>query len=316
MAVVTRGELAGERKTGYESYTRTVKPGQAQTVRRVVATDPRQTGGGTREQKAHRAFFAQAEAIYDSLDVLQRDFYRRASIVLRNYDPVTGYAAKALTGKRFAIHDIIESLKHKAAHYPKPLPFCICAVYPDGNPAPGFVLEISTENLAVFDYEEENNQGGCFPASAVSPKYEPYLLTLGEAEYGPWTAKQVHDARTLCIYIFTQLCGVTSGVWVCGGTCNVYTCTINFMAYGIEEEEIQARIPLSHKRLSLNDADVYVTVNGTEIWRDWTRYKSRIYPEIYFTAHDGDEVKVYIEKTEGNSTQVSVWNMTVEGINI
>lgn len=316
MVRVFRGNLSGDRTEGYHQYATDYGTAASLHIRRTLPTDKRQTIGNTAAQKQQKENFKIANELWKGWNHLQRDFFRRVTIVDVKLDNSGREIRRALTGQRFARHDIIEQLNSPTSPYEDPLPFCICASYCNGSPAPGFTLEISTENLPEFTYEEQNNEGGCFPASAVSPRYEPYLLELGEATYGPWTAQQIHDTRTLCVYIFTQMCGVTSGVWVCGGTCNVYTCKLDFAAFDIKKEEIQARVPLSHKRLSLNDADVYVTVNGVEIWRDWTRYKSRVYPEIYFTAHDGDEVKVWIEKTEGNQTQVSVWNMTVEGINI
>jgi hypothetical protein len=316
MAVVERGQLSGVRGQDYSSYTRTVDRGQAQTIRRTASIGPRQTGGGTKGQKDTRTAFTIAEQIYKRYNELQRDFFRRVQYKKTERDKYGRETEKILSGKSFAMFDIMETLTHRRGMYEAPLPFCICASDCQGNPVTGVTLTILPKTLRVFDYEEESDLCGCFAPSAVAPKHEPYFLQVGEAKYGPWTAKQVHDTRKLCIYVYTQICPVVSGSYYVPGTVCIYTCKLNFEAYQIKKTEIDARIPLRFNRSSTWDAEIFITVNGTEIYRRFCSYGVWQEPKVEFKGHNNDEVKVWLTPTEGWPSRVAVQNMTVEGINI
>ena len=250
MVKVERGTFSGQRTEGYHQLRTDFGTAAAYDVRRAIPTDNRPTIGNTPAQKKQKEEFKIAGEMYKHWDYQQHDFFRRVAVPDIKIDKSGRQIRRILTGQRFAIHDIIEKLNSPTSPYKEPLPFCICAVYANGEPAPGHTLKITTDKLPQYHYEESNDEYACFPTSSVSPEHERYKLVCGLAEYGPLTAERIHRTTSLCVeprdsYYTKQNIEITNCY-----TYHRFDYTFNFSQLGIPDEKIRLRIRMSYKNFS------------------------------------------------------------------
>lgn len=233
MVKVTQGNLPGQRAEGYHQYRGGFEKGEGFGVRRTLPTSNIQTKGDTIAQKRQKEDFGLASKIYSSWDILQKDFFTRGGIVDIRYDKKGKRIKRYLRGARWAIHDITTKLNAPSSPYPSPLGFCICGVDLQGEPAPGFTLNITTDKLRDFTYSEKNCEDGCFMPSALSPLYEPYHLWFtGARDYGLLTAEEIHQITTLHVHDYTEIYTATL-TWMDAFSSSEWFYQINFQEWGI-----------------------------------------------------------------------------------
>lgn len=115
-----------------------------------------------------------------------------------------------------------------------------------------------------------------------------------------------------------QFCEVVSGTWTCPsyhlGETRTYRCVLDFSPFTIGEDVISVSVPLRYSRLSAGrPADIYVTKNGVEIWREPTLYNNWMDANLSFNARNGDVIEVFIVGRKlYYGSQVAVHNQTVE----
>ena len=292
MVKVTQGNLPGQRAEGYHQYRGGFEKGEGFGVRRTIPTSNIQTKGDTIAQKRQKEDFGLASKIYSGWDILQKDFFTRGGIVDIRYDKQGKRIKRYLRGARWAIHDITTKLNSPTSTYPPPLGFCICGVDLQGEPAPGFTLNITTDKLRDFTYSEKNCKDGCFQPSSLSPLYEPYLLTLGEGNYGWKTAEEIHQITTLCVYHKTMLYHIKD-VALGYGWHDDHILTLDFASMGIEDREEVELLFYTHVK-SINCVCSwwidYFTVDWTS---PYCNIPGNVEVECSFRhiAHDGDHIR-------------------------
>lgn len=200
MVKVTKGAFSGQRPTGYQFYNTNIGIGSSTTVRRVNPTDARQAIGTSPAQKRQKEVFGLAAKMYASWTIHERDFYtrvRRLSIFPLGLGKVV---RKFLIGRELALNDIMSYLNTPKGTFKKPLGFCVYAKDCERNMTTGNTLRITSEKLPDYLYEETNGEGSHFPASSLSPLYDPYHIDIDGRDLGLITAKELHKSRYIGLY--------------------------------------------------------------------------------------------------------------------
>lgn len=292
MVKVIKGDLPGQRATGYHQYRGGFGKGEGFGVRRTLPTSKLQTIGDTKEQKRQKEDFKIASQLYSHWDIQQRDFFRRARKLDIKLDKQGRQVRRYLTRRQFAMQDIISKLNSPSSPYPAPLGFCICCVGEDQLPLTGYTLKITTNKLPKYTYEEETDNYGCFAPSSVSPLYEPYQLQCGAGILYDLTAEEIHKIRTISPYEYTG-CGAKYDEVLTSTFQDEEFCTVDFKKVGIKPwESAVAKIHILAHLGGLHTnyyCNIYTTDWNISWGIDWAEPTKEC--NWTKTVHDGDVVR-------------------------